>query len=208
MVKVKICGITNFEDAFFSSEAGADALGFIFTKKSPRYIKPESARKIISKLGPFAVKVGVFLDEEKADIRDIASYTGLDVLQFHGGQSPAFYNVFRDRFKVIKVVFPRQDSFITKLSGYKADAVMFDVKYEDKQRGIKTLSAGSLSVIKTFIQDNQRVIISGGLNPDNILPVLKLKPYAVDVAGGVEKFVGRKDKELVRLFIKTVKGRQ
>lgn len=106
MVKVKICGITNLEDALFASFAGADAIGFIFSKKSPRYISEKRAGEIIQQLDPFLIKVGVFLDQEKQEVLDLASFLNLDVLQFHGKENPGYCHYFKPRFKVIKVFFP------------------------------------------------------------------------------------------------------
>ena len=101
MIKVKICGITNQDDAQAASRLGADALGFIFAKKSPRYIKPLTAKKIIRSLDPFIVTVGVFVDESKENVLSIASELNLDCLQFHGNESPSYCNFFKKKFKVI-----------------------------------------------------------------------------------------------------------
>ena len=102
MIKVKICGITNLEDALLASSCGTDALGFIFSKKSPRCIKRKEAKRIICQLDPFVVKVGVFLNHQRKEVLDIASYLGLDALQFHGQESPSYCHFFRPKFKVIK----------------------------------------------------------------------------------------------------------
>lgn len=208
-IKIKICGITNLEDALFSSQAGAHALGFIFTKKSPRYINPVAAKKIISKLDPFIVKVGVFMDGEMENVRDIALNLGLDVLQLHGQESPAYCSYFKDKFKVVKVFFPHQRPFNKAVTAYRrVDAFMFDIQYSEKQTGKKQLSSDSLREIEKIIEEGKRVVISGGLTPDNLEQVKKINPYAVDVASGVEKLVGEKDKELVSLFIKRVQDEQ
>ncbi len=202
MIKIKICGITNLEDALLCSEKGADAVGFIFSKKSPRYIKKQEAARIINKLDPFMIKVGVFLDEEKDKVLDIASTLNLDVLQFHGKESPAYCNFFKKKFKIIKVFFPEDKPIMNKISLYHIDAYMFDIKYEQKIKGIKKLSDTFLDDVSEVIKSGKRVIISGGLNVNNIDKVKKLKPYAFDIASGVEQLVGRKDKNLVDLFIK------
>ena len=206
MVKVKICGITNLEDALFTSARGADAVGFIFSKRSPRYITKQKAKKIISKLDPFLVKVGVFVNEEKQKVLDIASYLSLDVLQFHGDESPAYCSYFRRKFKVIKVFFPEDRPFDKKVIRYNVDAFLFDVRYEEKIKGVKTLPRDVLKEIAAFIKSGKRIIISGGLNTGNIVELKKYKPYAVDVASGVEEFVGKKDHKLVDDFIRKVKS--
>ena len=205
MIKLKICGITNVEDALLCSKKGADALGFIFSKKSPRYINKQEAGKIIAKLDPFVVKVGVFLDQEKDKVLDIALRLKLDVLQFHGKESPAYCNFFKKNFRIIKVFFPEDHPIAKKISLYNIDAYMFDIKYEQKIKGIKELSDVFLKNISEIIRSGKRVIISGGLNVNNIGKVKKIKPYAFDIASGVEQLVGKKDANLVDLFIKKVK---
>ncbi|MFH1768072.1 MAG: phosphoribosylanthranilate isomerase [Candidatus Omnitrophota bacterium] len=203
MVKVKICGITDSEDARVCCQSGADALGFIFCRQSPRYIPPRIAKKIISDLSPFISTVGVFVNEDKKQVYDIATFLNLDVLQFHGNEKPAYCNFFRPRFKVIKT-FVSQRAF-ENISLYKVDGYLFDVSWEDKKASKRTLKDSFLRKISKL--KLKTAIISGGLTPDNVLQcVKKANPYAVDVARGVELFPGKKDKKLVRLFIKQVKS--
>ena len=204
-MKLKICGITNLEDALLVSSAGADAVGFIFSKKSSRYISKRKAGEIISYLDPFLIKVGVFLDQGKQEVLDIASSLHLDVLQFHGKEAPAYCHFFKPRFKIIKVFFPEDIPYEKKISRYKIDAFMFDMKYEAKAKGKKVLPATALREIADIIKKGKRVIISGGLNIENIEKAKKLKPYALDVASGVESMVGKKDSQLIEAFTKKVK---
>lgn len=206
MIKVKICGITNLEDALLAEAAGADALGFIFTKKSPRYINEKDARGIISELGPFTLKVGVFVDEEKERVLEIATSLGLNLLQFHGQESPTYCQAFSKHFKVIKTFFPQDRPFKDAVLRYNVDAFLFDIRLEEKMQAKKTLPLDILRELSVLIKDSKRVIISGGLNPNNLKGIKRLKPYAVDVASGVEKFIGKKDEKLVSLFIREVKG--
>ncbi|MCK9614318.1 MAG: phosphoribosylanthranilate isomerase [Candidatus Omnitrophica bacterium] len=206
MIKVKICGITNLEDALACSNEGADALGFIFSKKSPRYINEKEAAKVISGLDPYITKVGVFLDEEKEKVFEIANMLSLDILQFHGKEIPSYCSAFAPKFKIVKVFFPEDAPFKVKVPRYKIDAAMFDIKYEQKSKGKNTLDKNILKEISALIKEGSRVIISGGLNVKNISQITRLKPYAVDVSSGLEKFVGKKDIELVREFIKKVKN--
>lgn len=205
MIKVKICGITNLEDALQVSSAGADALGFIFSKKSPRYINKRKAQEIIQHLDPFLAKVGIFLDQGKQEVLDISSSLHLDILQFHGREAPEYCHFFKPMFKVVKVFFPKDSPYEEKISRYKIDAFMFDIKYEEKTKGRKVLSAKVLRKISGLIKKGKRVIISGGLNIKNVGNVKKLKPYALDVASGVESSVGKKDSQLIKAFIKKVK---
>jgi len=206
MIKVKTCGLTNLEDALICSSQGADALGFIFSKKSPRYISEQAAKKIITKLDPFIIKVGVFLDEDKQKVLDIATNLGLDVLQFHGKETPAYCNFFKNKFKVIKVFFPQDRPFKQVISRYKVDGFLFDIKFEEKLQGKKVLPKDVLKELAALIKEGYPVIISGGLKPNNLGPVKRLNPYAVDVASGIEKFIGKKDKLEVSRFIKKVKN--
>ena len=205
MLKVKICGLTNLEDAVIASDLGADAVGFIFSKKSPRYIGKDKAKKIINQLDPFLTKVGVFVDEQKQKVFDLASELGLDVLQFHGKETPSYCNFFKPKFKVIKVFFLQDRPYKEIVDRYKADVYMFDVKYEDKIKMSSSLTKDALEEISKLIKCGLRVVIAGGLNVENVTRVKKLKPYAVDVASGIERLVGKKDKNLVSRFIKKVK---
>lgn len=205
MIKVKICGITNLEDALLASGFGADALGFIFSKKSPRYISEAAAKKIINQLDPFQTKAGVFLDQSEAEVLAIAENLKLDLLQFHGSETAAYCRHFAKQFKVIKVFFPEETLNEQQILRYKVDAFMFDVRYERKNKGVNSLSPARLKDLVKLISSGRRVVISGGLSCDNILNIKKLKPYAVDVASGVEKLVGKKDKKLLQDFIKKVK---
>lgn len=203
MVKVKICGITNIEDASFCSSEGADALGFIFWKKSPRYVTPRIAKKIIDQLLPFISTVGVFVDEDKTRVIDIASHLKLDILQFHGSESDSYCKFFKPYFRVIKTFFPQRKT--PDVHSYKVDAYLFDVKWEEKQKGNSTIGGNFLKRIKAF--KDRPVILSGGLTPKNVSCfVKKMRPYAVDVARGIEVFPGKKDRDLVRLFIKKAKS--
>lgn len=204
MVKVKICGITNPVDAVAAERAGADALGFIFTKKSPRFIAPKKAKAIISKLDPFVVKVGVFLDQPKAEVLSIARLAGLDILQFHGKESPAYCKSFSPEFKIIKVIFPDDKPLKNKLAGYKVDAFLFDICQKDKAKGVYVLSDKVLKEIG-ILAKSKRVIISGGLTPDNAASIAKFKPFALDVSRGVESKPRKKDSEKIKAFIAGVK---
>jgi len=204
MIRVKVCGITNLEDALVCAYEGADALGFIFYKKSPRYISFSSAEKIIKKIGPFVSKVGVFVNEDREKVLKIACNIGLDAVQLHGEEDKDFCSFLRKRIKVIKAFFPKK--FSLEFKKYKVDAYLFDVRFEDKiKRRRDSLEEEIIKKLSSFT-NKMRMIISGGLNCQNIKRVLaKIQPYAVDVARGVEKYPGKKDKELVKRFIRIVK---
>ena len=205
MVKVKICGITNLEDALFCSEAGSDALGFIFYKKSPRYISFSKAEKIIKRLDPFVIKVGVFVNEKKEKVLKVAKEINLDVVQLHGEESKDFCDyLIKKGIKVIKAFFPKE--FSLDFKNYKIDAYLFDVEFKEKMKKGYRLKEEIIKNLAPFT-DKMRIIISGGLNCNNIKKILKrITPYAVDVASGVEISPGKKDKDLVKRFIKIVKN--
>ncbi len=198
MGTVKICGITNPEDAFAAVRYGADAIGFVFYHKSPRAVSPETAKAIISSLPPFITTVGVFVDEEIREMERIASYAGLDVIQLHGSEPPDKCNAVRKVIKAVRVKHPadieilRQyrdisafllDTFSPSASGGTGETFNWEIAVEAKRFG--------------------RIILAGGLNPGNVEEAIKLvRPYGVDVSSGVEGVVkGRKDHAKLKLFI-------
>lgn len=201
-----MCGITNIEDAFCCSSCGADALGFIFSKVTPRYVSLSKAESIISRLDPFVSKAGVFVDEDKDTVEKIARRLNLDILQFHGKETPGFCGYFSPDFKVIKTFFPDDRPGLKSLKAYKVDAYLFDVAFEKKKNGPRSISESLLKEI-ALLNKTYRVVISGGLNTDNLTRILKItRPYAVDVASGVESLPGKKDPGKVREFIKKAKS--
>jgi len=201
MIKIKICGITNLDDAMAAAEYGADALGFNFYKKSPRYIEPEKAAEIIYQLPPFVLPVGVFVNEHEKRVREIQSLTGIQVLQFHGDESPEFCERFESR--VIKAFQVKDKENFHSLAHYKVGAFLLDSYKDGLKGGTGVTFNWHLAVVaKSF----GRIILAGGLNPDNVVEAAKLvQPYAVDVAGGVEKEKGIKDHAKLKKFIVEVR---
>ncbi len=197
MIKIKICGITNIDDAMAASEAGVDALGFNFCKKSPRYIEPEKAAEIITQLPPFVMPVGVFVNEREDKIRDIMFTTGIKVLQFHGDEKPEFCGRFAAR--TIKAFQVKDKESLKHMAHYHVSALLLDSYQEGVRGGTGTTFDWHLAVVaKTF----GRVVLAGGLNPANVSEAVKLvQPYGVDVAGGVEKEKGIKDHAKMKKFI-------
>ncbi|MCM8787730.1 MAG: phosphoribosylanthranilate isomerase [Candidatus Omnitrophica bacterium] len=206
MIKIKICGITNLEDAIFCSKAGVDALGFIFTKKSPRYISKINAKKIIDKIDPYIVRVGVFADQKKEEIIEIAKEVRLDALQFHGKESASYCNFFKKHFRIIKTIFVDEPNFYQKINRYNVDAYLFDIRLEEKTEGKNEIPKEILKQISLIIKSGKRIILAGGINPYNVDKFIKLNPYAIDVSSGVESFVGEKEPHLVELLIKKIKN--
>ena len=201
MVKVKICGITNLEDALAAAEAGADALGFVFYPDSPRFIDPGNARAIIAKLPVFITSVGVFVDESEDLIRRIIREGGIQILQFHGSESPVLCTRFRE--KVIKAIRIKDEESISEMQMYDVDTFLLDTYLDCAKGGTgKTFNWKYAEMAKK----NGRIILSGGLNPSNIgNAVRKLKPYGVDVSSGVEISPGKKDHVKIREFVREAK---
>ncbi len=201
MVRVKVCGITNLEDASKASYYGAWAVGFIFSKKSPRYISPSRARKIVEQLPPFVTPVGVFVDQSERAVRDICNFTRIRTLQFHGEEKAVYCKRFSD-FKVIKA-FRIGDYFpVDEIKKYKVDAYLFDTYEEGKPGG--TGKVFNWDILKEHKIDKP-VILSGGLNAQNVQEALSVtQPYAIDVSSGVEKSPGIKDPRLIRAFFDTM----
>jgi len=203
MVKVKICGITNLEDALKSADAGCDALGFVFYKKSPRYITPEKASKIMRHLPPHIIKIGVFVDAQEKTIRRIAKLCHLDMLQFHGRESPAFCARFSDH-KIIKAFRVKKKIEVKDILKYKTLAYLFDTFIKSKRGGtgkkFNWKLLGYLGDIKSPI------FLSGGLTVKNIKEAIGVvRPHWVDVSSSVEIMAGKKDHKKVKEFIEAVK---
>jgi len=194
---IKICGITNLNDAQVAVNAGAAALGFIFHKKSPRYISPSKVRPIVEALPPFVTPVGVFVDGSTHAVRDICRLARISTVQFHGEESPGYCKGF-SHFKIIKA-FRVTDTFDFKsVLQYKVDAYLFDTFQEEIAGG--TGKTFNWDLLKNYKFDRP-VILSGGLNPENVRQAIEgVQPYAVDVASGVEKSPGIKDCRLIQNF--------
>jgi len=198
MIKIKICGITTLEDANAAVENGADALGFVFYPKSPRAVTPETAKSIISILPPFITAVGVFVDEDTDNIEKIASYSGLNAIQLHGSEPPESCNINRNVIKALRV---KDLSDLEVLSSYKtASAYLLDTYSPHEFGGTGHVFNWEIAVeAKKF----GRIILAGGLNPDNIEEAVQMvQPYGIDVSSGVEgPAKGKKDHNKIKLFI-------
>ncbi|KPK96852.1 MAG: hypothetical protein AMJ95_12055 [Omnitrophica WOR_2 bacterium SM23_72] len=203
MVKVKICGITNLEDAKAAINAGCDALGFVFYRKSRRYILPFRARGIIRVLDKNILKVGVFVDAQEKTIKNIANSCALDILQFHGKETPAFCLKFPG-FKVIKAFRVKHRIGLADLLKYKTFGYLFDT-FVDSQPG-GTGRTFDWSLLKFSSKIKKPVFLSGGLNKRNVRKAIRIvRPEWVDVSSSVESKPGKKDSKKVREFIKAAK---
>jgi phosphoribosylanthranilate isomerase len=204
MLRIKICGITNLEDARLAVELGADALGFIFYPKSPRKVAPESARKIIAQLPPFVAAVGVFVDEAAAVVRDLAARVGLDWVQLHGQESPEYCRSLGRR--VIKGFRVKDKNFLAELEPFRgaAQALLLDTYKKGQVGGTGEIFNWHLA---REAKPYGRIILAGGLTPENVAQAIATaQPDAVDVASGTEAAPGRKDPERLRAFFAEIKS--
>ena len=199
MVRVKICGIRRLDHALAAVEAGADAIGLNFWRPGRRYVAPETARAIARALPPFVARVGVFVDEDPATIREIAGLCGLDALQLHGSESPEFCRQF-DR-PVIKSIKVRGPESLRGLDRYHVAAFLLDTHVSGEMGGTgQTFDWALVAPVRAA----GPVILSGGLTPENVAQAIRAAdPYAVDVASGVETG-GEKDPQKIRAFVARV----
>jgi len=204
MVKVKICGITNLEDGLACFFAGAQALGFVFYKKSPRYISPARARNISRILPKNIARVGVFVNERTQTVKRIAKTCGLDILQFHGQETPEYCRKFKG-YKVIKAFRVNDKVDFQEISKYKTYGYLFDSFSKSKPGG--TGSKCNWKILAQAGRIKPIVFLSGGLNSSNLTEAIKLlKPAWVDVSTGLELKPGKKDHNKVFRFIKKAKN--
>jgi phosphoribosylanthranilate isomerase len=198
VIQVKICGITNKEDARCAAKLGAAALGFIFYPPSPRNIKPADARKIVSVLPDELVKVGVFVNEKATEIKRVMKYCGLDMIQLHGDESPAYCREF-PASQVIKAVEFKNDDDFNQASGYDVAAILVDSRHAGLYGGTGKKANWELAC---RIKNKKPLILSGGLNEGNIAEAIKaVLPNALDINSGVELKPGKKDHaKMARIF--------
>ena len=202
MIKIKICGMTNLEDALFAANAGVDAVGFIFAP-SPRQVTPETVRAISLALPPSVMRVGVFVNEAPERVNALARECNLDAVQLHGDEAPE--DCRKIEAQVIKAIRIKNNGSIPDLSAYEpiVSAFLFDT-YSPNQRG-GTGIPFDWTVLKT-LSTTAHVMISGGLNADTLPLLLKtFTPYAVDLSSGVESAPGKKDHEKILEIVKLIR---
>ena len=185
------------------SESGCDALGFVFYKRSPRYISPEAVVKMSRHISGKVIKVGVFVNEKEGPIRRIAKLCDLDMLQFHGDESPDFCERFKD-MKIIKAFRVKNCIDYKKITKYNTFAYLFDTFIQGKAGG--TGKQFDWRLLRRIAGLRRPVFLSGGLSAENVLGAIKCaKPNWVDVSTGVESAPGKKDYRKAKEFIKLVK---
>ncbi|MDX9813549.1 MAG: phosphoribosylanthranilate isomerase [Sulfurimonas sp.] len=195
-MRVKICGITNYEDAMVAIDAGADALGFVFYEKSPRFITPLEASKIISKLPPFVQKVALFVNSDAQVINSYTQESGANLAQIHFEANEALYKqIFIPHIKVIRA---------TK----KEDLELFSDEYRLVDAYTQSYGGSGKRVNIEWFDgiDSSKIILAGGLDEKNVASLKPYGFYGVDVSSGVELTHGKKDKNKVIEFIKNAKS--
>jgi phosphoribosylanthranilate isomerase len=197
IVKVKICGITNYDDAKVSVDMGADILGFNFYPESPRYVTAEKAQAVIDRLPGFVDVAGVFVNASYEQIRYAMDLCQLNWIQFHGDETPDFCHDFTSiNVKTMKAIRVKDQSDIEKANDFETDAVLLDAFDPQKYGGTGLTFDWN---IVGHIQ--KRVFLAGGINPDNVESAAELGVYGIDVCSGVESEPGKKDHEkMKRLF--------
>lgn len=204
-MKVKICGITNAEDAIAAVQAGADALGFVFYKKSPRYIEPAAARQISEALPPLVTPVGVFVNEEVKIVRRLMDECGLALAQLHGDETAAYCCELGR--PVLKAVRLRDRSAFLALAEFHGRAgvrgFLLDAFSEEAYGGTARIVDWQLAAEAAKAAT---ILLAGGLTPDNVGEAIHaVQPYGVDVSSGVEASPGKKDHAKVGAFIQAVR---
>jgi len=204
-IKIKICGITNLEDAKVAVEAGADALGFVFYVKSPRSIEPAVAKRIIAQLPPFVLPVGVFVNHDRETIRNVHDECGLAFAQLHGDETPSFCESLGR--PVLRALRLRDRGSLLALAEYKGRmgvrGFVVDAFSSKAYGGTGQTVDWSLA---REIAKAAPILLAGGLTPNNVQEaVQQVQPYGVDVSSGVEQSPSKKDHEKIRAFTQAVR---
>ena len=204
MAHVKVCGITNFEDARVAAEAGADAIGLVFAK-SPRQVSIEEAGELAAALPDGVLAVGVFVNEEPEEVLRVAREVGLDYAQLHGDEAPETVTVLRERgVRVIKALRVRDAGSLLVLERYEADLFLLDA-WSEKARG-GTGERFDWAAAKS-LKGRGNILVSGGLTPENVREAVRFfEPYGVDASSSLEDAPGKKNRERVRRFVGAAKG--
>jgi phosphoribosylanthranilate isomerase len=199
MTKIKICGITNIDDALLSVRLGADMIGFNFYENSPRYIEPSEAASIIQRLNGSVEKVGIFVNETVGRLREIVELARLDAVQLHGDESPVYVGELAG-VKVIKAFRIDKDFNLTQLERFDVDAVLVDAYSADEFGG--TGKTCDWTTAKKIAEKFPNMFLSGGLSAENVAAAVKqVKPYAVDACSLLETEKGKKDASKLEEFI-------
>ena len=201
VVRSKICGITRIEDALIAAEAGADAIGLVFYAKSPRAVSIQQARDIVAALPAFVTTVGLFVNASREELNDVLAGVALDLLQFHGDESPAECESYQRPYIKALRVKPGDDIAQLAAPYAKARGILLDTYVPGVPGG--TGAAFDWSLVPSGLL--QPLILAGGLSAANVQAAIEqVRPYAVDVSGGVEAGKGIKDAAKIRAFMQAV----
>jgi phosphoribosylanthranilate isomerase len=204
MVRVKVCGIKEIEDARVAADAGADAIGLVFAE-SPRKVSVERAREIAAALPEGVLKVGVFVDAEPKEVLRISREVGLDYAQLHGDEEPETVAAIRDGgVGVIKALRVRDTASLREMVRYDTNFFLLDA-YSEKVRG-GTGTRFDWELAKA-VRGYANILVSGGLTPENVREAIEFfEPYGVDASSSLEEKPGKKNDERVRRFVSAAKG--
>jgi phosphoribosylanthranilate isomerase len=206
MTRVKICGITDLADAILSVKLGADALGFNFYAKSPRYVSPELAKSIVNNLPADVVRIGVFVNVVAMRIKELVDLVGLHAVQLHGDENEHYVDELRGKTdaKIIKAFRVSPNFRAERVRDFKVDGVLLDAFSANKYGGTgDSFEWAKTLEVKKFCSE---LYLAGGLTPDNVAEAVGVvRPYSVDVASGVESANGRKDPAKLMAFINNAK---
>lgn len=202
-VKIKICGITNLDDARAAADAGADALGFMFFQGSPRYIPVETAAGIVPQISPFVLRVGVFVNPSEELVYEAIAQCGLNLLQFHGEEPSDFCRQFG--VMSMKAFRIRDEASLEALANYQTDAFLLDSYVAGQHGGTGERFNWDLAIkAREF---GRPIFLAGGLNSGNVKDAIQqVRPFGVDVSSGVESSPGKKDHEKIRAFISAARS--
>jgi phosphoribosylanthranilate isomerase len=207
MTKVKICGITNLEDALMATELGADMLGFNFYEKSPRYLEPLAAKEIIDRLPNRILKVGIFVGETIDQVLEIERMSGIRALQLHGGESPRYVSdlMRRTGAEIIKAFQVRVGFSPHEVLNFGPVTVLLDAFSPNEFGGTGAVFDWNTALLVKPLVGN--LFLAGGLNDENVGEAVEIvRPYAVDVASGVESSPGKKEPMKLEAFIRNAKN--
>lgn len=206
MTFIKICGITNLDDAVAAAAAGADALGFNFYKPSPRYISPQQAREIIARLPLSILTVGVFVNEDSPEtVRSIAAEARVTALQLHGDETPAYCRELNNDRYVIKTLGVSDDFDLQQAREYEVEAIMLDTKHHALRGGTGRVFDWSIAnAVNTLVP---KLFLAGGLSLENVQDAIEtVRPYAIDACSALEDTPGKKNHDRMRAFVEMARS--
>jgi phosphoribosylanthranilate isomerase len=205
MTFIKICGITNLDDALAAVDAGADALGLNFYKPSPRYVTPQTAREIIAKLPQEILTVGVFVNEPSPEsVEDLARDSGVTAIQLHGDESPDYCRDLKNRY-IIKALAAGRDFDPERATDYDVEAILLDTKDNALRGG--TGRVFDWTIAQKVRRTIPKLFLAGGLSLQNIEDaIISVDPYGVDACSALEETPGKKNHKRMRAFVKTIRS--